>query len=40
MKAPWQTYVMCLFFRHLGGKIDTAYFILRATGRSGPENML
>jgi len=40
MKAHWQTYVMCLFCRHLGGKNNIAYFILWATGRSGPENML
>jgi len=25
MKAHWQTYVMCLFCRHLGGKKDIAY---------------
>jgi len=25
---------MCLFCHHLGGKIDTAYFILRVTGRA------
>jgi len=29
-----------LFCRQLGGKKDIAYFILWATGRSGPENML
>jgi len=26
--------------RHLGSKINTAYFVLRATGRSGTENKL
>jgi len=47
MTAHWQTYVMCLFCRHLDyfaaileAKKDIAYFILWATGRSGPENML
>ena len=29
-----------LFCHHLDGKIDTAYFILRATDRSGQENKL
>jgi len=30
MKAPGQPMSHVYFFRHLGGKIDTAYFVLRA----------
>jgi len=47
VKVRFKVYLLCLLHfcqasccRHLGGKIDTAYFILRATGRSGPENKL
>jgi len=43
----FRVYLLCLlrFYQaccrhHLGDKIDTAYFILRSTVWSGPENKL